>query len=347
MKPYFPFYQVFILTVCCLFLPNCRDTIELVPKKDQLEGISIQGKLIMGAPSEVRVKVERLFTFSGESRKFLAIASVSILNEKGQEFFLKKNNSITDYIGFIETDDPDFAISTNQSFYCRVVMEDGNTYESAPEMLLSVPPIGSLEFELIQKNVRNLIGDFQPADFIRFKVSSPLKVADSASKSNLRWEIFRTYKAPGFAQNNPFGDCIITGVPDFSLVEVLKGNQVAGDTIFRYELYDAFVNFFFANTYYLSVYQESLTDNAFQYWSELSQLSNRNGNQFEPVPGVIRGNFENVTNPDETVYGFFYATSQQFDYIRVCPSDLNFRPSPLPILDCPSDGVPAFWEECE
>ena len=334
-------FTIYLLFFFSLFASqSCRETIDLLPKKDQLEGISIQAKLVKGNPSVANVIVERVFTFSGESRKPLPIVAVSIFDETGQEFFLSKNNSVSDFIGFIYDEPTAFPVQHFKKYACRVVLLNGAIYESAFETLLPVPPIESLEFEIIEKNIKNLIEDYVPAKFARFRVNTPLTLEENGNKTNLRWIILRSFKASS--------DCIVTDAANFSHISVINGKAIAGDFLKKFNFYDEFISLPFGDTYILSVFQESLTDEAYKYWAELENLTQREGTQFEATPGVIRSNFKNINAPSEEVYGYFYATSNNIHRIRVCPDDLGFRPGILNDMDNCSDSlIPDFWVDCD
>jgi hypothetical protein len=326
---------------------SCRDKIDLAPQRDQLEGISIQGKLIKGNPSVALVEVERVFTFSGDSRKTLPIESVSIFDKAGNERFLSKNNSVSNFIGYIYPNQAPLSINYHQDYACRVVLSNGAIYESDFETLLPVPKIEGLEFEIIEKNIKNVILDkFEPAKFARFRVNTPLVVSNNPKKSNLRWVILRTYQQLNGA-NGATNSCIQSDFANFRHVDALNGSQVAGDFLKKYNFYDEYISFPFGLTYYLTVYQESLTDRAFSYWSEVETLTQQVGSQFEVAHGIVRSNFKNVNDAKEEVYGFFYATSRDVQHLRVCPKDLGFQPEVGRSTDfCNTPTVPDFWEIC-
>lgn len=341
---------IFFTTSLFLFLiltQSCQDKINLLPDKDQLKGVAIQGKLIKGNPSIVQATIEPIFTFSGESRKFLDITSVSLEDEKGNEFFLSLGNTISDYIGLIPTGQTDLEIEFGQKYRLNVLIEGATMYQSDFESLLPVPVIDGLSFEVYEENIRDNIGDFTPAKFIRFRVTTPLTTPNQSEKSFLKWELDRAFTLAG-GTNSLLTQCYYIDGANIQHVAVVNGNLVNGDMLNGFNFYEDFINFPFAGTYYLTVFQESLSESAFKYWNEVSTITKSDGNMFEAVPGKIRGNFENISNPDEQVYGFFYATSRKSRRIRVCPSQLGFQP---PIITCLGFGAsstpPFYWEDCE
>ena len=150
-------------------------------------------------------------------------------------------------------------------------------------------------------------------------------------------------------------------------MEVINGTSLDGLDLKSHNIYETIVNYPFANTYYLTVIQESLTEEAYNYWSQVASLTKRDGNRFKSVPGVISTNIKNITNQDEDIFGYFFATEQDTMRIRVCPEDLinrpnsicfdneaNFTLSPsnnIPFCWCiynhTSEIKPDYWQECD
>lgn len=60
-----------------------------------------------------------------------------------------------------------------------------------------------------------------------------------------------------------------------------------------------------ARKYSVLVKQQSLTEEAYNYWLQLEQTTERLGGLFDPMPSEITGNFYNATDPSQPVLGFF------------------------------------------
>jgi len=99
-------------------------------------------------------------------------------------------------------------------------------------------------------------------------------------------------------------------------------------------LYEATIGFQYRQGLYLNVFQQSLSEGAFQYWDQIDKLLERNGNMFESPVGEIISNFENVVTPNEDVFGYFYATEIDTFHVAVDSLFTNspgvYCPPPLP-----------------
>jgi hypothetical protein len=63
--------------------------------------------------------------------------------------------------------------------------------------------------------------------------------------------------------------------------------------------------------YSLLVQQQAITEDAFEYWSNLKKTTEQVGGLFDPLPSEVRGNIHSTANPGETVLGFFSAGTVQ------------------------------------
>lgn len=61
--------------------------------------------------------------------------------------------------------------------------------------------------------------------------------------------------------------------------------------------------------YSILVRQQSITEEAYEYWLQLQQTTESLGSLFDPMPSQINGNLYNASNPSEPVLGFFSAGS--------------------------------------
>jgi hypothetical protein len=61
--------------------------------------------------------------------------------------------------------------------------------------------------------------------------------------------------------------------------------------------------------YSILVHQYSITEKAFNYWRQLSKNSNELGSVFGSIPIQLNGNIKSLSNPAETVLGYFYISS--------------------------------------
>lgn len=62
---------------------------------------------------------------------------------------------------------------------------------------------------------------------------------------------------------------------------------------------------------YFELTQYSLSPGAFEYWNGINLLNKRKGTMFDGPVGQVSSNISNITNKDEFVFGYFFATDQR------------------------------------
>lgn len=316
--------------ICSGLLPGCLDEISFDSPENQLENLAIQGKLIKGAPSVVSVSIARVSAFSGFDQPMpVEPARVSLLDENGNALDLVASGP---GLFQLEIDDNQagFAIREGHAYQIKVVMQAGLSYESGLEPLLPVPHALSMDIELSSRGEINEVGNIVENPYLQFFIHTPLTAANNSQRSFLKWEMEGCYR---FIESTPNSSafpktCYNKDAVSLGKVIVFDGPASgAGSLDSRHLLLDTKQDYRFSQGYYLTVYQQSLSESAFDYWDQVSQVVERSGGFFEPAPGKIKGNIRNADDPEEEVFGYFYATVQDTFRLRVRPEDAYYPTS--------------------
>lgn len=67
---------------------------------------------------------------------------------------------------------------------------------------------------------------------------------------------------------------------------------------------------YFRQKYSIMVRQSALSEEGFRYWTSLSKSTQGTGTLFDPQPSQVTGNFTNVSDPTELVFGYFSAGAE-------------------------------------
>lgn len=345
----------------------CLDEIELEIPKGQEDGLVIQGEIIKGTPSTLRVQTSRIFNFDLSTLTRTSGRAVKLFDDAGNELEIKK--TATGVFSHIFSPDDPIQIEFGRSYHIEVSTLDGRVFKSVPEKLMPLPegkPTLDVErstFERLDQN--NRLREF-PA--LTFKVNASIEHPTLDQNLNLLWKAERTYQITDSAFVFDFvpKTCYTTVQLDFDKIHVLDGQTVLASEIEGFPLSKVVYNFEFYEGYYYTIYQRSLTEGAFTYWDQTRQSIDRDGGLFETPAGRVPSNFVDVENPDEIsvdIYGYFTAYAQdtarlyiepQFFYTspeRYCPRMPN-ESGPCPVSFCcdclDSDGSqlekPDFWK---
>jgi len=332
-------YSLSLVGIFCLsiFISACVDKIDFVRPETIEDGIAIQGKLLKGSPSFISVSIQKTLDFKSSTR-FINASSVTLLDTEGNAIDL---DSRVEGIFFkdILDNDPNISIEFGKSYKIRVETFDNRVFESAFEALLPVPTPTNLTVKRITKKSLNPKGEVISNDnFLSFEIETPLEATPNSGKTKLLWELEGTYKISDTPELYDEETCIRIGnmydgvkrtcylniSPTENFIS-LDGTKLSVSKISE-SIYEPLISSTFSEGYYLSVFQQSLTDKAFEYWSQVSKVLVREGNIFEAPAGKIVTNIKNLTNPEEESFGYFYATEAKNIRVFVSP-ELAGNPS--------------------
>ncbi len=332
------------MLICVLLvLPSCLDDIEFDRPETIENGIAIQGKLVKGNPSFIRVTLRRIFDFS-ENARLINARSVILMDEEGNSLTLDSRQEGV-FLEEIPDDNPNLTIDYGKSYKIRVETFDGRTFESTFEELLPVPTPRNLRVNKVVKEGIDALGRIVDRDFISFTLDTPLSVNEDSENVKLLWELEATYKLsdtpesysgrscwPIRVNNVDNKTCFVTSSPTTNFIP-LDGASISNNSIEDYTLYETTASSLFSEGYYFTAFQQSMSNSAFEYWSQVNQVLSRTGDLFEPPAGKVTSNFVNVDNPKDEVFGYFYATEEKPIRIFVAPEFVenppNYCPAPL------------------
>jgi hypothetical protein len=182
-----------------------------------------------------------------------------------------------------------------RSYTLRITLVDGKEIESYPEKLLPVPPIDSLYY------------DFQPVTPNQLQGHQVYAaVNDPEDEMNYyRWKWQGYYI---FYMINEINDVIACFQKEFDInkININSDRYIDGNVLFQ----PIALIPHFANDYYLiQVFQQSLTGDAYEFWDQVNEQGTQIGSIFDQIPSKIRGNCYYTDDLEETVYGYFGASS--------------------------------------
>lgn len=251
-------------------LISCEDVIDLdIPNQNAL--LVIQGEMTdKESPHYVDIYL---------TNPYLGSDSYSLITDA--EVVLFENESVVDTFNIQPTGryKSNYQGSLNSFYSIQVTMNDGSTYESIPEKISRVNPIDSIYAEFEPET------PFTDAGYIVY-----FDTYEPAGRGDFyRW---KTY-----FNNQLVNDPFFIRVSDDEFVD---GNEInefqvnfeplpAGDTV--------------------RIEQMSISRGNFEYWSLILTQTAQVGSNFDPPPAPIRGNIVSISNPDETVLGYFSASA--------------------------------------
>lgn len=349
------------------FLSGCLDVIDIETPSNNLESVVIQGKLVVGSPSHVNVKLSKLFQFVADGKQPVNARNVLLLDENNNGIELE-DQGLGSYALTIPANSPDFQVELGTPYKIQVNTFDGRTFESSMEIGEAVPKPESINYRLIQREALDAIGNVRSQEFLQYNVNTPLKSTDANNNVRLGWEYQYTYKVNDtpfqFGINQKI--CYITQNLNISDVTVVDASELASDRLDDYTLYETRVSRNYGEGAYFTAIQESLSETAYNYFRQVAENTGRTGNMFEAPPGKVISNIANIADETDETFGFFYVTQQDTIRTFVDPELIGAPPNYCPppngltredgscadpiCCDCSSvpnstTEIPDFWEE--
>ncbi|MDX1939730.1 MAG: DUF4249 family protein [Saprospiraceae bacterium] len=298
---------IFIILCCGIIISGCLEEITLKNQKLETKAIIIQGKLIKGTPSIAEVWVRRIGDFEGyEAETHLSGAKVFLVSDDGTSIQVTEELENKRYRAVIPENGPSFRVETGRSYHIEVSLLDGAQFVSEPEPMLPVAKIDQVNYKMIDLTIQKDDGSVNTEDYIQFMVSTPLQLNDMQERARLRWQLFAAYRLT----DDNFNTCYNLEPLRTDQTFIYNGEAFQSERLDTFPLVNIQFDFRFAEGFYLTLVQESLSENAFTYWNQIKILAERNGNMFDPPAGKILTNIKNIKTPDAEVYGYFYVAPQ-------------------------------------
>jgi Domain of unknown function (DUF4249) len=242
---------------------------------------------------------------------------------------------------------PPLLIGKQGSTYeLRVTLSDGRTYKSKSQKLPEANGIGKSTYQITNKGIVDSEGTIRETPFA--KVISNV----SLEKKGLymKWDVFETYYLtptdfPDIFNEVPF-PCFVTSTVGRQNIKLFDGTSSQGTTFNNFEIAEREIDKTFAEKHMFSVYQTSLTFDAFEYWRKVQLLLNQAGSIFDTPPAPIEGNIFNEQNPKEIVLGFFEASNITINRFSVFPSNIPFYINTQPCRYDPAKPFEFYTKEC-
>jgi hypothetical protein len=271
---------------------------------------------------------------------------VKILNDKGNEFPLQESAPGKYQVWMVHED-----LIPGTSYQVKVTTPGGEELASGFDKMPDGPPQDSVYYSLNDVPVNNSTTQMK---VIQFYID--LNAVGNYSQY-YKWDIIETWEYHAAQPAHFYYDGTIREIipPDSSnmvcwATEMVKNVYTVSTKSLTQNVYKQFpLHSFDINgtrlgiLYSMLVRQLALSEQAYNYWEQLRINSNEQGGLYEKQPLAIKGNMLNMTNPEKSVLGFFYAASESTR--RYFYRDIEGVSHVIP-TSCYEEGLGRFgWKE--
>jgi hypothetical protein len=218
------------------------------------------------------------------------------------------------------------SIKTGKAYQLRIIARNDVKYESDWVIMRTTPPIDSLIWryeekpELGIKGVQIYVNTHDPENntwYYRWYWEETW-IFHTAYYSDIYWDNNQIKR-----REEQIYSCWKS--TSSTSINIATSKTLDRDIIYNFPiLYVANNSDRLRERYSLNVKQYSLSEESYNYWKELENVTENLGTLFDPLPSTLEGNIHNVNNENEKVLGYFDAATVQEQRIFVDNIDLPY-----------------------
>lgn len=309
-----------LLTYCLVFffsITNCVEPHEFKPEETN-RYLVIDGRITQA--NEVnRIKLTLSTVYSTySSARPIVNAEINLVNSKNEsEYFIEEGEGFYAHYG------NSVKIIVGETYHIEMTYGQ-KKYRSTPQTLPEPLIQDSISFKTGQESEVNNSGNLVTYENINIFVHTPINV--QGENSYLRWKTKETWSF-GEISCGPLHipkTCYMTGkLNDDEIIiyssDAITGNYLSNKLVAIKRILDRAE---FIEKHIFSVYQYTITKEAYEYWEKAVQIANPSGDIFDLPPAQFSGNVYNVDDKDEIVLGYFEVAGKSISRIPLYKPDI-------------------------
>lgn len=212
------------------------------------------------------------------------------------------------------------------TYFINVLLPDGESYQSLPEKMPVAIGKDEVFYEILDQELTDPEGTVRTIRLINIFSHAKLPVLEGSLY--IKWHVEEVFRFDPTDFPDPFGNippsCYINQNADPQRVVVYNNIEAKIEKINNLLIASRIIDYSFYQRHYFTIYQSSLTSEAYEYWRKVNAVANQVGSIFDTPPATISGNIFRVGHPTEEVLGYFHSSNQIFARIYILPSHLPF-----------------------
>jgi hypothetical protein len=241
----------------------------------------------------------------------------------------------------------DFQPQTGRYYQLHIQTADGRQYESDTVFFMDTPPIDSVyyyyEERVADEQTYNLHG-------VQIYVTTH---DENNNTWYYRWEFEETWEFSTAYNSTQIWDNGMIYEREEQIHRCWKYDKssrvvVGSSKNLNEDVISALPVVYISNStdklrtrYSILVKQYALSEESYNFWREMENINENLGTLFDPLPYTLKGNIYNIDDENETVLGYFDASSIQEKRIFIHNSELPYFITPDYYYDC-SDTVVSY-----
>ncbi len=233
-------------------------------------------------------------------------------------------------------------------YVLEISLPNGKVYRSTTEIMPNVPPaLDSPYWTIVNEKVISSEGIVINNIMLKVFLTSQLQV--SSTSGYLRWGIDEVYSifpyCPPNAISCPPICYVFKPTSSYNIVLVKTTDYATNSQLSNILLQSQGVDYTFSSEHILNVTQYSMNKSNFEYWTKAQELIMKRGSIFDTPPAKLTGNITNQSDANEIVFGYFEATMQRINRLKVSRGNIPFYL--VSCYDYPERLYYSFCQSCE
>lgn len=212
------------------------------------------------------------------------------------------------------------------TYFIEITLPDGSLYRSQPETMPRLLGSDSVYYEFDTEEELTEAGIIIENEVIR--VFTDTSIPNSESPIFLKWDVVEVYKFTQVKDTSPLAGpppvCYITFYPNPQNILLFNSEELQTNKLEQQLQATRKIDFSFNERHYFTVFQSSITREAYNYWMNVDQVINSTGTIFDVPAATVQGNIFNVNDANEEVLGYFEATAMDTTRFFLLPFDIPF-----------------------
>ena len=302
---------------------GCRDPYEPPEITDFGELVVIDAN-VNGTTGEASVVLTASRSLNGEDTlRYISGADVYLETEAGTLFDLR-------YAGNGNYEANNILLQYGDKIRLHVTVSENRQYVSDFEEYIRTPEIDSVSYRAEADGVKIMVSTQDPNNNTLYYKWDYQET----------WIFSAAYDSPFIYDTNIFGNLILTSIRkrnpaeldsmkfcfrDYVSKQIIVGTSenLSEDIISNRNLFDAsYAEGKFQYRYSVLVKQNALTKRSFDYWTNLSAITEELGGIFDTQPANVESNIKSTVNPDEAVLGYLNVFSETEKRIFIDADDI-------------------------
>lgn len=300
--------KLFFFLGCAGALSACLDEIS-IDLPDESAGRLVIDGVVERSPDVYRFLVSVSRTQSLEAPVFLPEENVLISVLLNDSVIFDLPNGVPEQMPLEQFHSRYGIVDQEDLFNIRVVTGNGDRFESVGQSILQSPGMGSVSFELTEREELNDLENLVKRSYVKIKVNTPV-INQNGDRLAMIWNASGVYAfVEGECTTDIYGSprtCYVTERFNGTIPQVLQGAEVRGDQVEGFEVFETTASPQFAIGYYLTLVRRTVNGEAGLYWNEVRRSQQREGTIFDPPSGAIRSNIHQIDGQATDILGYFY-----------------------------------------